>query len=293
VAQAAPPGQGAVAIGVTHVPTPSHAAAARSWPAAHIGTPQIVPGGASRHAPAPSQAPSRPQAILSGGHRPAEEPPAWMGRQRPSGPFVFAIRQEKHAPVQALSQHTPSMQAFDEHSLLLAHGAPLPFWAVHTPAALQVVPATQSPSPLQTDPRHAVADAHTVLPAHATAAAMTQVPAPSQAGAARSCAFSHEGDPQTVPAAKNRHPPAPSQVPSRPQAVISGVHFPADDPPALIGLHRPLVCPVSAFEQDMQAAVQALSQHNPPTHWPCAHSSFVRQADPSAFLGAHVPAAVQ
>jgi len=266
VAQAAPPGQGAVAVGVTHVPAPSHAAAARSSPAAHIGTPQIVPAGAIRHAPAPSQAPSRPHAVVSGGHRPADEPPAWTGRQRPFGSLVFVIRQEKHVAVQALSQQTPSMQSPDEHSLLLAHGAPLSFWAVQTPAALQVVPATQSPSPWQTGPRHAVADAHTVLPAHAIAAGRTQVPAPSQAGAARNCALSHEVDPQTVPGTANRHPPLPSQVPSRPQAVTSGAHFPADDPPALIGLHRPLACPVSALEQDWQVAVQALSQHHPPTH---------------------------
>jgi len=141
----------------------------------------------------------------------------------------------------------------------------------------------------------AVPDAHTTPPGHiVVVVGVTQVPAPSHAGAPLSSAFEHDGDPQLVPATANRQAPFPSHVPSWPQTmVVSGAHFPADEPPALIGRQSPLACPVSAFAQERQSPVQAVSQQIPPTHWPCAHSLLAAQAEPSIFFAAQVPADVQ
>lgn len=76
--------------------------------------PHDVPDDRKRQAPTPSHVPSRPQGFeLSTLHSPSGSVIAVTGRQSPFGAPVFVIEQAIHAPVQALSQHTPSMQALD------------------------------------------------------------------------------------------------------------------------------------------------------------------------------------
>jgi len=144
-------------------------------------------------------------------------------------------------------------------------------------------------------PLQAVPDAHTTPPGHiVVVVGVTQVPAPSHAGAPLRSAFAHDGDPQLVLATANRQAPLPSHVPSWPQImVLSTAHFPADEPPALIGLQSPLAWPVSAFAQERQSPVHALSQQIPPTHWPWTHSLLAAQVEPSIFFAVHVPVAAQ
>jgi hypothetical protein len=118
---------------------------------------------------------------------------------------------------------------------------------------------TQSASAAQVGLLHAVADAHTTPPGQGLAAgAAPHMPAPSQNGCVRSCPVSHTGDPQVVVLLRFRQPLLPSQVPSRPQAVVSATHLPLDDPPATIGRHRPLAALVSALAHETQVVSQAL-----------------------------------
>ena len=112
----------------------------------------------------------------------------------------------------------------------------------------------------------ALADAQTSEPPQAVVVVgVTQEPAPLQVGAAVSVALEQEGVPQVVPLAPNRQAPLPSQVPSWPQVVPEAVHPPFEPPPAMIGLQRPLACPVSVMEQDWQRPAQAFSQQMFPT----------------------------
>ena len=62
--------------------------------------------------------------------------------------------------------------------------------------------------------------------------------------------------------------------------VPEAVQRPFDDPPALMFRQRPLVCPVSAPEQDMQRPVQAFSQQMFPTQAPFEHWLLAEQVDP-------------
>jgi hypothetical protein len=152
----------------------------------------------------------------------------------------------------------------------------------------------QSASTVHVALLHAVADAQVTPPLHAVVpVGVTHVPAPSHSGAPRSSEPVHAVVPQLVVALRNRHPPLPSQVPSCPHAVASTAHFVLDDPPAEIGLHRPLAAPVSAFEHDRQVPVHALSQQIPDTHAPCTHSLLATHVEPSTFFVAQVSAGEQ
>jgi hypothetical protein len=140
----------------------------------------------------------------------------------------------------------------------------------------------------------AVAEAQTSEPAQVVVVVgVTQVPVPLQVGAAVSVALEQEGIPQVVPLAPNRQAPLPSQVPSRPQVVPAAVQRPFDPPPAVIGLQRPLDCPVSVPEQDMHRPVQAFSQQMLPTQAPLEHWLFPAQVDPLVIFAAQVLVEVQ
>jgi hypothetical protein len=141
---------------------------------------------------------------------------------------------------------------------------------------------------------HAVAEAQTSEPLQAVVVVgVTQVPAPLQVGAPVSAALAQEGMPQVVPLAPNRQAPLPSQVPSRPQVVPAAVQRPFDPPPPVIGLQRPLDCPVSVPEQDWQRPPQAFSQQMFPTQKLLEHWSFAVQVDPFVIVAAQVLAEVQ
>jgi hypothetical protein len=112
----------------------------------------------------------------------------------------------------------------------------------------------------------AVAEAQTSDPAQVVVVVgVTQVPVPLQVGAPVSTALAQEGEPQTVPLAPKRQAPLPSQVPSRPQVVPAAVQRPFELPPAVIGLQRPLDCPVSVIEHDWHRPAQEFSQQMFPT----------------------------
>jgi hypothetical protein len=141
-------------------------------------------------------------------------------------------------------------------------------------------------------PLQAVAEAQTcALGQGVLVVGGTQVPAPLHVGAAVSEEPEHEGEPQVVPPAPNRQAPLPSQVPSRPQGVPAAVQRPFELPPAVIGRHRPLFCPVSAIAHDWQRPVQAVSQQTLPTQAPFAHWLPVAQVDPLLCFAVQVPPA--
>jgi hypothetical protein len=84
---------------------------------------QITPAPKRAQAPVPSQTPVRPQtAAVSVGQRWPGLVPAADGRQVPSAPGDTQLKQ---APLQAVSQQTPSAQNSDAHSLAVPHGSPI------------------------------------------------------------------------------------------------------------------------------------------------------------------------
>lgn len=82
-AQTTPPPQAVVVLGVTQLPAPSQAGAARSWPPLHEVLPQLTVLDWNRQPPLPSQVPSWPQAAASTAQAPLDEPPLLTGRQVP------------------------------------------------------------------------------------------------------------------------------------------------------------------------------------------------------------------
>jgi len=98
-----------------------------------------------RHAPWPSQEPSRPQ--LERGcawHSSSGSVPAGMGRHSPRAP---GSAHDRHAAPQALEQHTPFSQKPLAHSLALAHVAPKADLPLHW-LKLQVAPLAQPLMPV-------------------------------------------------------------------------------------------------------------------------------------------------
>jgi hypothetical protein len=141
-------------------------------------------------------------------------------------------------------------------------------------------------------PLQVVAEAQTCALGHGVeVVGVTQEPAPLQVGAAVSDEPEQEGIPQVVPPAPNRQAPLPSQVPSRPQVVPAAVQRPFEPPPATMFRQRPLFCPVSAEEQDMQRPVQPFSQQTLPTQAPVEHWLPAEQVVPLPSLAVQAPPA--
>jgi len=116
----------------TQAPAPLQAGTGSSVPLAQAATPQAVPVAHLRQAPAPSQVPSFPQEVaVSAVQSLRTSVPDTAGVHWPSVPTPPQVMQ---APVQALSQQTPSTQK--------------PLWQL--PAAPQAVPfvsfAVQTPA---------------------------------------------------------------------------------------------------------------------------------------------------
>jgi hypothetical protein len=207
-------------------------------------------------------------------------------------PAVLAeTLQNWHEPVQALLQQTPSAQKVFTHSRPLWHAWPLAFLAVHAPLTQKLL--TQSASAVQRAGRHAVVvvGLHRTPPGQGAALAAGQVPAPLQKRCGVSWDTEHTGSAQLNVGAAKRQAPLPSQVPSRPQVVPPGAHFPFDDPPGLIGRQRPFAWSVSAAAHELQVAVHAVSQQMLPTQLPSAHSLPSVQVAPLALVGVQVPVA--
>jgi hypothetical protein len=111
--------------------------------AAHFSPTHTVPTAYLRHPPAPSQRPSVPHEVAPWSAHTLRLSTAPLA----SGvhlPFDDVSAQLRHAPVQAVSQQTPSTQKFDLQSVAFVQAPPfclgpqLPF--------TQAIPATQSVS---------------------------------------------------------------------------------------------------------------------------------------------------
>jgi hypothetical protein len=98
-----------------------------------------------------------------------------MGRHNPA---MVESEQERHAPVHALSQQTPSTQLPIVHSAAPWQDNPLPFLGRQTPVGSQNCVDVHGTVALQ-PPEHVVAFAHRLL-AHAMVIADVQEPAPLQ-----------------------------------------------------------------------------------------------------------------
>jgi hypothetical protein len=96
--------------------------------------PHCVPLATYRHAPLPSQVPSRPQ-LPAAVQRPFDEPPDTIGRQRPFATLFWLARQDWQRPVQAFSQQMLETQAPFEHWLFPEQLDPLVIFAVQVPPA--------------------------------------------------------------------------------------------------------------------------------------------------------------
>jgi hypothetical protein len=106
----------------TQPPLPSHRLAARSVATSQLPTEHTEPAGWKRHAPAPSQAPSRPQVVgASSAHSSSGSCPAGTGRQRPT---LSAWSHDSQTPGQAVWQQTPSTQCSDTHPPSSLQGNP-------------------------------------------------------------------------------------------------------------------------------------------------------------------------
>ena len=125
-AQSKFPGHAAVVVPVTQVPLPSHAALDVRIPLLQLELPQPLPATCKRHAPAPLHMPSWPQTLtVSTAHSLSGSVPALTGKHWPLGSPVFALEQAMQLPPHALSQHAPSTQNPETHSLATLQVAPL------------------------------------------------------------------------------------------------------------------------------------------------------------------------
>ena len=113
----------------------------------HEATAHTVVPDQKRHAPLPSQAPSVPQVVreVAGQSLKGSEPSA----TRMHSPFELGSAQERHTPLQSLSQQTPCEQKPLAQSPGIMQLAPMPALPSHSPKALQFAPWAQPPEALQ------------------------------------------------------------------------------------------------------------------------------------------------
>jgi hypothetical protein len=161
----------------------------------HEATPQALPAGVDRHAPAPSQVPLKPQGGAAVQPPCGSMAPVGTGLQRPALP---ATLQDAHVPQLADEQQTPSTQ------LPLSHSPPAPqIWPrrffPHEPPS-QMLPDAQSASLAQAA-RQAVP--LQLYGAHDCVVAGLHAPAPSQlrARVAVVAPAGQDADAHSVPAA--------------------------------------------------------------------------------------------
>jgi hypothetical protein len=99
-----------------------------------------------RHAPRPSQEPSRPQLERDcAAHSLSGSVPAGMGRHRPRAP---GSAHDRYGALQAVEQHTPFSHKPDAHSPALAQVLPRADFMLHW-LKLQVAPGAQPPDAVQ------------------------------------------------------------------------------------------------------------------------------------------------
>jgi hypothetical protein len=193
-------------------------------------------------------------------------------------PGVDASEQLRQAPVQTVSQQTPSTQWVERHSVPIEHGWPFCF-GPHSPLT-QAWPVSQSAS-----------DRQTLLQAPSThlkglqfcTPCARQVPSPSQVPGVMRRVPEHDGGMHWVSAAYFSQPPNPSQVPVVPHegAPMSLQTARGSGTPWSIGQQVPRR-PGSAH--DTQPPEQATLQHTPSAQKPEAQSALALQLAPFIFL---------
>ena len=129
-----------VAAGAAQVPAPSHAPAGvyelDVAESAHVWARHIVPVAYLRQPPAPSQAPSNPQVLLSAAAQSSwGSLPDRTAPHCPEGFPVLARRHDMHLPLHAESQQTPSAHCPVAHSPALEQLAPALFFTLQVGAS--------------------------------------------------------------------------------------------------------------------------------------------------------------
>lgn len=237
-----------------------------------------VPSGWRRHAPPPSQKPSRPQVDgASAPHSLSGSVPPAIGAQAPSLWPVLAAEHPWHVPPQEFSQQNPSTQDPDWQS------APPPPGSQAWPLAFLggphcFVTESQARPPVQSELlAHAVLQVALLsqirLPGHGPDGKGTQVPAPSQRGAGVDVLPLHEDAPHAVVEEYSAHALAPSHVPFRRQLMAPSFgHSPSGSVPGLTGRHRPSAWLVLTCAQARHNVAQRSSQHTPSVQNPDAQA---------------------
>lgn len=139
-----------------------------------------------------------------------------MGEQVPSEPTRL---HERQAPPHAVLQQTPSAQWPEAHSTS-PPGQSAPFIFLPQLPCTHLRPLTQSASVLHVG-KHWFVPALHENGAHTVDGPALQAPAPSQTKLFVTASPEQVPARQVVPASYERHLPAPSQVPSRPQVIAS------------------------------------------------------------------------
>jgi hypothetical protein len=193
-------------------------------------------------------------------------------------PGVEGRLQLRQAPVQAVSQHRPSTQKFDWHSLPAPQGWPLSF-GPHAPFT-QACPTSQSALLVQWLVQAPVTHRNGLqvwMPCG------RHVPSPSQVPAVLRRVPVHEGGMHWVSAAYLAQLPKPSQAPVLPQLAA----------PMSLQMPRGSAAPRSSGQQvpmrwsrlhETQPPWQATLQQTPSAQKPDAQSSAVLQGAPFIFL---------
>ena len=137
-----PKGAQLTAAGVLHIPTASHVAAGVKVSPTQVALAQSVPAGQRVQPPEPSHFPVRPQVAgdSCGQLARGSALPAAIGTQIPTEP---GSAHERHGPVHACVQQTPSTQIAELQSLDIWQAAPAGSFCATVPPvpALPVVPA--------------------------------------------------------------------------------------------------------------------------------------------------------
>jgi len=254
-------GEQLAGVGVAHEPVPVQFEMGVDIEPEHEGLPQLTLAAASSHAPAPLQLPVLPQGGAAGQRACGSASPEPTAAHEPALPVMLHAW---HRPHVEAPQHTPSTQKLPvRQSEVAAHVWPRRFLLPHRFVfGSQMLGARQSPSVV-----HAALQAAVPLHmkgAHAIVDAAWQLPTPSHERACVSVApaAGHDGATHSVPGAKKRHEPLPSQRPSVPQLAAPWfLHVPCGSvEPLPTFVHTPIV-PGSA--QDSQEPLQVELQHTP------------------------------
>jgi len=265
VLQAVDPQTSGVQLCVTavgQVPVPVQVAATVATPLVQLAARQEVVAGATAQVPLPVQAPVLPQGGAA--TQRASANPGTSLAQVPAVPPVLAAEHPRQVPVQALLQQTPSTQKAEPHWAAEVQAAPLarqvpPVQATHLPLT-HWSPVAQFAAVVQLVVQ---AVAPQMKGEQVCVTAVGQAPVPLQLAACVATPPVQLAARQDVVVGATAQAPVPVQVPVLPQGGAATQRESAAPPARLV--HVPLVPPVLAFEQAVQAPVQAVLQQNPST----------------------------